>query len=452
MKAIEKDSQVTDVIAHDVTPMTVDTDAKSYTRLGWFIVIAGVLGFLAWAFTAPLDKGVPLSGIVAAEGSRKAVQHLTGGIVADILVKDGDLVKAGQVLVRINPTVARSVAEMSRGQYFSALATEARLVAERDGKSAPVFPPELLGNKSDPRVIEQIESQKQLLASRQSGLKNELAALDESAAGLKSQVQGLQELRDSKKVQAKIIKEQLDGLRDLSRDGFIPRSRLLEMERTYASLQGAISEDIGNIGRTQRQITEITLRRILRTQEYQKEVRSQLADAQKERSALDSRIVGQDFEIANTEVRAPVDGIVVGLQVFTKGGVVAPGARMMDILPSSDALVVEGQLPVNMIDRVHVGLPVEFIFSAFNTNKTPHIPGVVTQVSADRTVDERTGMPYYKVKARVTPEGAKLVAKEKLDLQSGMPAELFVKTGERTMMNYLLKPVLDRAKTSMSEE
>lgn len=452
MKAMEKDSQATDVISHDVTPLTVETDARSYTRLGWIIVLVGVLGFFIWSVTAPLDKGVPMSGMVTAEGSRKAVQHLSGGIVADILVKDGDVVKAGQVLVRINPTVARSVAEMSRGQYFSALATEARLVAERDGKSTPVFPPELVGNKADPRVIEHIESQKQLLASRQASLKNELAALDESAAGLKSQVRGLQESRDSKKVQANILKEQLEGLRQLSTDGYIPRSRLLEMERTYASIQGAISEDIGNIGRTERQITEMTLRRILRTEDYQKEVRAQLADAQKERGALESRIVGQDFEIANTDVRAPVDGVVVGMQIFTVGGVVAPGARMMDILPSSDTLVVEGQLPVNMIDRVHVGLPVEFIFSAFNANKTPHVPGVVTQVSADRSVDERTGMPYYKVKARVSPEGAKLIAHEKLDLQAGMPAELFVKTGERTMMNYLLKPVIDRAKTSLSEE
>ncbi len=452
MNLMKKDSSVTDVVAHDVPAEPVQTDADNYTRVGWIIVIVGVLGFLAWALLAPLDKGVPMPGTVVAETSRKAVQHLTGGIVSDILVKDGDVVKAGQVLVKLDPTTVRSIAETSRGQYFSAMATEARLIAERDGKSAPVFPPELVASKSDPRVLEQIESQKQLLASRQSGLRNELAALDESVAGLKSQVQGLKDSRESKKVQANIIKEQLDGLRELSRDGFVPRSRLLEMERTYAALQGAISEDIGNIGRTERQITETTLRRIQRIQDYQKEVRGHLADAQKERSALDSRIEGQDFDIANTEVRSPADGVVVGLQIFTKGGVVAPGARMMDILPSSDALVVEGQLPVNLIDRVRVGLPVEFIFSAFNANKTPHIPGVVTQVSADRTVDERTGVPYYKVKARVTPEGAKMITAEKLDIQSGMPADLFVKTGERTMMNYLMTPILDRVKTSMSED
>ncbi len=152
----------------------------------------------------------------------------------------------------------------------------------------------------------------------------------------------------------------------------------------------------------------------------------------------------------NAELKAPVAGTVVGLQIFTRGGVIGPGAKLMDIVPADDALIVEGQLPVNLVDKVHVGLPVELIFSAFNANKTPHIPGVVTAVSADRLVDEKSGAPYYRVRAKVTPEGAKMAAK--LDIRPGMPVELFVKTGERTMMSYLLKPLFDRAKTSMTEE
>ncbi|UOD31174.1 HlyD family type I secretion periplasmic adaptor subunit [Massilia violaceinigra] len=443
---------ITDVVARDVEPEVASVDSGKYSRLGWIIVLVGVVGFILWASFAPLDRGVPMSGTVATETSRKTVQHLTGGIVEDILVKDGDVVKAGQVLVRINPTVARSAIEMTRAQYFGALAAEARLQAERGGKSQPTFPKELLEHKDDPRAREAMEAQTQLMASRQTSLKNELAALEENAAGLKAQTKGLQESMASKKSQGVIIKEQLEGMRELAKDGYIPRSRLLEMERTFMSVQGTISEDIGNISRAQNQLMELSLRRIVRTQEYQKEVGTQLADVQKETSALASRMLAQDFELANAEVKAPVNGVVVGLQIFTKGGVIGPGARMMDIVPSSDAMVVEGQLAVNLIDKVQVGLPVEFIFSAFNTNKTPHIPGIVTQVSADRTVDERTGMPYYKIKARVTPEGAKLIASHKLDIQSGMPAELFIKTGERTMMNYLFKPVFDRAKTSLSED
>jgi protease secretion system membrane fusion protein len=227
---------------------------------------------------------------------------------------------------------------------------------------------------------------------------------------------------------------------------------MLDVERTFIQLSGAISEDAGTIGRTQRQISEITLRRMQRTQDYQKEVRTQLSDVQREAESLNSRLDGQDYELANTEVKAPVAGTVVNLAVFTNGGVVGPGFRMMDLVPEDDALVVEGQLPVNLVDRVHTGLPVELIFSAFNVNRTPHIPGELIQVSADRTVEERSGTPYYKVRARVTKEGQQIIAAKKLDIRSGMPVELFVKTGERTMMSYLLKPLKDRAKSSMSED
>ena len=177
-----------------------------------------------------------------------------------------------------------------------------------------------------------------------------------------------------------------------------------------------------------------------------------MSDAEREAEALSARLTALDYELANAEVRAPVDGTVVGLNIFTRGGVVGPGFRLMDLVPTDDPLIVEGQLPVNLVDKIHPGLQVDLIFSAFNANSTPHIPGVVTQVSADRTVDERSGAAYYKMKAKVTPEGAKLIAAKKLDIRSGMPVELFVKTGERTMMSYLLKPIFDRAKTSMTEE
>ncbi|ALK98767.1 hemolysin D [Massilia sp. WF1] len=450
-KDAHKDA-ATEVIGHDVAPLTVNTDARAYARTGWLIVLVGVIGFLVWAAFAPLDKGVPMSGTVAKESNRKAVQHQTGGTIQEILVKDGDVVKAGQVLVRMNPVTARAGVDMTEAQYLSARATEARLLAERDGLKTIRFPEELTKRASDPRVAETMTLQTQLLASRRASLQSELGGVDESIAGLKIQIQGLQESRDSKKAQVGFLKEQLDGMRDLSKEGYVARNRLLDLERTYAQLQGAISEDIGNIGRSQRQVLELNLRKSQRMQDYQKEVRTQLAETQKEAEAQGARMSAQQFELANVDVKAPVDGTVVNLAVFTNGGVVSPGFKMMDIVPADDPLIVEGQLQVNLIDKVHVGLPTELIFSAFNANRTPHIPGVVEAVSADRTVDERTGAPYYKVRVKVTPEGAKMIAHHKMDIRPGMPAELFVKTGERTMMSYLLKPVFDRAHSSMSED
>lgn len=451
MKLLDK-GFATDVIAHDTSPVTVHTDPRAYGKLGWGIVLVGVLGFVAWGSLAPLEKGVPVSATVVKEGNRKMVQHLTGGVIQDILVHDGDTVKAGQVLVRMNDVVAKSTAETSRAQYVMARLAEARLLTERDGLAGLVFPATLKDLRNDPRVQENLQLQQQLLTSRRAALQSELAATDENLAGLKLQADGVEQSRDSKKEQLALLKEQLDGMRSLAHDGYIARNRLLEQERMYAQISGAIAEDTGNIGRARRQIAELMLRRAQRTQEYQREVRTQLADTQREAEALQSRLQALDYEVANADVKSPADGVVVGSNIFTRGGVVGAGAHLMDVVPTDDGLVVEGELAVNLVDRVHPGLPVELIFAAFNTNKTPHIPGQVIQVAADRTVNERNGAAYYKMRAKVTPEGAKLIAQHQLTIRPGMPVELFVKTGERTMMNYLLKPIFDRAKGAMAEE
>jgi protease secretion system membrane fusion protein len=450
MKLIKKD--VAEVISHDVTPLEVNTDARAFSRVGWLIVLLGLGGFLLWGLFAPLDKGVPLSGTVAKESNRKAIQHQTGGTVKEILVKDGDVVKAGQVLVRMNGVLVKSVYETSEAQYLAARANEARLTAERDGLKKIMFPAEMEQRKNEPRVADLMMLQNQLFTSRQMSLQNELGSLDENIAGLKEQIKSLEESRDSKKVQMGYLKEQLDGMRDLAKDGYVARNRLLDLERTYAQLSGAMSEDIGNIARARRQVLEVSLRKAQRAQDYQKEVRTQLSDVEKEAEALAARMEGQKYEVDNVEVKSPVGGTVTSLAVFTQGGVVQPGFKMMEIVPTNDPLVIEGNLAVNLVDRVHPGLKTELIFSAFNVNKTPHIEGEVEQVAADRSLDERTGAPYYKVRVKVTPAGQKKIAEHHLDVRPGMPVELFVKTGERTPLNYLLKPIFDRARSSLAEE
>jgi len=448
--ALVKKGDVTDVTTHNVEILEVNTDARSYSRLGWIIILVGVFGFLLWAFTAQLDKGVPMSGNVAVASSRKVIQHQTGGTVDEILVKDGDVVKAGQVLLKMNNVNAKSAAEITRVQLFTSQAVEARLMAERVNAKSISFPKELEAAKSDSRVANTILLQQQLFTTRQISIQSELGAVDENIAGLKSQLKGLEESMVSKKQQQVFLKEQLDGMRDLAKEGYIARNRLLDLERTYAQVNGSVSEDLGNMGRVSRQIMELGLRKSQRQQDYQKEIRSQLSDTQKEAEALQNRLTALDFDLNNVMVKAPVAGTIVGLNVFTKGAVVPSGFKLMELVPQDDALIVEAMLPVNLVDKVHPGLKTELIFSAFNTNTTPHIPGVITQVSADRTLDERTGQAFYKVRAEVAPEGKKLLAN--LQVRPGMPVELFVSTGGRTMMNYLLKPIIDRAHSAMTED
>jgi protease secretion system membrane fusion protein len=452
MNMIKKQEPAVEVITHDVTPLTVNTDAGAYSKIGWIVVVVGVLGFLIWATLAPLDKGVPMSGTVVKEGSRKAVQYMPGGIVQDILVHDGDTVKAGQVVVRMNSVQVQSQFDVSEAQYLSGRASEARLLAELAHKSSIPFPEKLTAYKNDPRVQSIMALQQQLMDSRQSALRSELASADENIAGIQTQIRGQEQSRDNKKEQLALLKEQLDNTRDLTKEGYFARNRYLDLQRTYSQIEGSIAEDIGNIGRASRQISELRLKKTQRVSDNERELRSLLNDVQKEAEALQGRLEGLKFDVGSVDVKAPVDGVVLGSTVFTRGGVVGAGAKMMEIVPTEDGLVVEGQLPVNLVDKVHAGLPAELIFSAFNTNKTPHIQGTVVTVAADRSVDEHSGQPFYKVRAKVTPEGMKMITAKKMDVIPGMPVEMFVKTGERSMMSYLLKPVFDRAKTSMSEE
>ena len=428
----------------------VKTDFASPVRLGWWILSIGMGMFLFWGFVAPLDQGVPMSGLVTVAGNKKAVQHLSGGTIQKILVKEGDWVKAGQPLVEIDGTQSRSNAETTRIQYFTARSTEARLIAERDGLNDIRFPSDALDAQSDPRIANATDIQRQLFNARRGALRSELATIDESMSGLQAQNAGLASARDGKERQLILLREQVSSMRNLARDGYAPRNRLLELERNLAQLEAAVLEDTGNLSRGQSQISELRLRRAQRQQDFQKDVRAQLADVQNETEALRSRLEGLDHEVSNNLVRAPVDGMVADVAVFTEGGVVGPGFRMMDIVPLDEPLIVEGQIPIHLVDSVSPGLPVDLIFSAFNRNTTPRIPATVTQVSPDRLVDEASKMPYYRMRAEITPEGRREMAE--LNVRAGMPVELFVKTGERSLMNYLMRPLRDHIKSSMSEE
>ena len=249
MSTVVNSTATTDVLFHETDAVEVKTDTRWHARLGWWIVLGGFGSFFVWASLAPLDKGVPLGGTVTVESSKKAIQHATGGTVEAILVKEGDVVKAGDVLLKMNHVQATADAEMSRVQYFVARAAEARLMAEGAGKKTIDFPKELKAVKDDPRVASSIALQQQLFNSRQAAKQSEWSSIDENVAGLVAQNRGLEESRNAKQKQLQFVKEQLDSLRDLAKGGFVARTRLLDVEQTHAQVTAAIAEDIGNIGR-----------------------------------------------------------------------------------------------------------------------------------------------------------------------------------------------------------
>lgn len=425
-------------------------DDTRYSRLGWLLMIGGFLGFLGWAALAPLDKGVAVSGKVMVSGHRKVVQHPSGGIVERIDVRDGDKVAAGQVLIRLKETPLLGQAQSLRSQFYGSLASEARLNAERDGVASVSFPVELTAMAAEPEVASNLALQRQLFDSRRQALLLDQQGIDESIAGAEAQLRGVRDSQASKVLQRTALTEQLQGLRELAREGYIPRNRLLDSERVYAQVLGSISEDYGRIGQLQRQVLEMRLKIRQLGEEYQKEVRTQLADTRVRTEDLRNRLASAEFELANSQLRAPVAGIVVGLDVFTEGGVIKPGQALMEIVPQGEPLLVEARVPVELADKVHAGLPVELMFSAFSQSTTPRVAGEVMLVSADRQVDERTEEPYYTLRAQVSDAGMAQLAG--LQIRPGMPVEAFVRTGERSMLNYLFKPLLDRTHMALVEE
>ncbi|MDH0336042.1 HlyD family type I secretion periplasmic adaptor subunit [Metapseudomonas otitidis] len=428
----------------DVLPLDVHRPA----RLGRWLVLAGFGGFLLWAALAPLDKGVAVSGSVVVAGHRQAVQHPTGGVVARLLVHDGEAVSAGQVLLTLDATRPRAERDTLRQQYRDAQAAAVRLAAETEGQAQLRFPPSLPADDPDMQASQALHQQ--LFASRREAQHLQQAALREGLAGARAHLAGLESAQRYRREQRQALLQQLQGLRGLAQEGYIPRNRLLENERLLAQLDGELGEAVGAIGHARQQVQELGWRERQQAEEYRRDLHQQQVDNRLRLGELASRLASAEFELAHTEVRAPVAGTLVGLAVFTPGGVIAPGQQLMEVVPRDAPLLVDARAPVELVDRLRPGLPVELLFAAFNQSSTPRVPGELVLVSADRLLDEQTREPYYQVRIRVSEEGARQLAG--LDIRPGMPVQAFVRTGERSLLNYLFKPLADRLHLALSED
>lgn len=435
---------------HDVSTFDAPIHNRRARRIGLWALAMGLGGFLLWAALAPLDEGVVAPGMVAIDTKRKAVQHLTGGLIKDVLVREGQIVREGEVLMHIDSAVARANFESTRQRYFALRATQARLMAEQTGAASISYHPDLLAGAQDALIRAQMLTQEQLLLARRSALAAELQSIDESVKGQEGLLAAYRGMLQSRQGQLALLTEELTNTRSLVDDGYAPRNRQFELERAVAESHTSMAELQGNTIRALRSINELRQRAIVRQQEYRKEVQTQQAEVSREVQGEAEKFLALQNDLERTDIKAPASGQVVGLAVQTSGGVIQAGQKLMDIVPSEAPLLLEAHVQPHFIDRVRTGLPADIRFSAFSHSPSLVVGGQVISVSGDLITDPATNVSYYLARVAVTPEGLQKLGKRQM--QPGMPTEVIFKTGERSLLTYMLGPLTKRVAASMKEE
>ena len=419
-------------------------------RIGLWALALGLGGFLLWAGLAPLDEGVPGQGMVTIDTKSKAVQHLSGGIIKEVLVKEGEVVKEGQLLIKLDEATTRANFEAARQRYLGLLAMEARLLAEQQGLGKISWQPDLREALTDPQIARMALTQEQLYGSRRSSLQADLQSIEESIQGQQALLQAYSAMLGNRRNQLALLSEEHKNTSEMVKEGYAPRNRQLELERMLSEINSSIAELLGNSTRAQRAINEMRQRAIVRQQDYRKDVESQLAEVGREVQADAQKYQAVKDDLGRVDIKSPAAGQVVGLTVQTVGGVIGSGQKLMDIVPTSQALMLEARISPHLIDRVHAELPVDVRFSSFANSPQLVVDGKVASVSGDLLIDNRNGAGYYLVRVAVTPEGLKKLGKRQM--QPGMPVEVVFRTGERSMLTYLLHPLTRRMAASMKEE
>jgi HlyD family secretion protein/epimerase transport system membrane fusion protein len=409
---------------------------------GWLVVALSFGGLGLWSVLAPLASAAMAPGALVVDGARKSVQHLEGGIVREILVRDGDLVEAGQVLLQLDGAVQRSTLDLIRGRFDADRAFEARLIAERDGRAAVTFPDDLVEKAaSNADVAQMLLGQTAIFEARRDSQSVEISILENRIQQSQAQIDGLLVEQTSKTRQGELLQDELDGLRKLLENGHAAKNKVLALERELEALTGARGEIDARIAGVGQAIGEAQLQIAQLKKAFIEDVESDLRDVQTEIFDLSQRADTAAEELRRLSITAPVDGVVVDLAIHTEGGVIAPGSRVLDIVPVDDRLIVEARVSPVDIKDIHVGLAAQLRFPAFAQDSTPTIRGEVLMVSADRLVDERSDVPYYLVHVAVPEEEGRKLGDD--ELVPGMPVEVILPKQERTLADYMLGPIED---------
>ncbi len=428
-------------------------DSGRFTRLGWIAAAVVFGGLLLWSVLAPINSAVIAPGQLSVETNRKTIQHLEGGVIRKIHVKEGQEVKAGDLLVDLDDTVTRANVDLLTAQLAEGIARHARLLAERDGLET--IPPDSLAFAMAPKDLDyssNLEGQRRLLEAREATKKTQIALLGERIVQQTKRIQGYATQVRSLREQARLVGEELDGVKRLNAEGFAPMTRVRELERMKEAIAGQQGQLVASSAESESVISEAKLEIERLKQQSREDAIKESQDLEVQISGLTERRTAALDALRRSEIRAPEDGVVMGLAVHTVGGVITPGTPVMDLIPKGDSLLVAARISPRDVDKVKPGQEAVIRFSAFNARVTPEAIGSVRQVSADNFVDKATGAAYFLVFIDLPP-------KEDLDkilrgqiLQPGMPAESFIRTGARPAISYLLKPLTDAFSRSLREE
>lgn len=418
--------------------------------VGLLIILVFFVGLGSWAATAPLASAALAPGVVSPDGSRRTVQHLEGGIIAEMLVDDGSEVEAGDPLLVLAEVQSRASFDMLIGETRTLMAIQARLLAEITGAEALRFPDELRAAAEDPSVADIMEAQSDLFSSRTQTFEGRQAILGQRVNQLRAEMQGLENHIVSQERQLDLIDQEIVGVQQLVDQGLERLPRLLALQRAQAEIEGemarntaAIARAEQSIGETELQMMTVGTQRLDELNERLTEVRSQLAELEERRRASED-------VLSRTVITAPVSGTVVNMHFHTVGGVIGPGEPILDIVPRDEDMLIDARVSPVDIDVVHRGLQAQVVLSAYKQRNLPRIQGTVRSVSADSLVDEQTGQPYFLARIEVPQEELDGLA-EDIQLSPGMPAEVMIMTGERTALQYLYEPVSDTFRRSFRE-
>ncbi|TCM78613.1 HlyD family type I secretion periplasmic adaptor subunit [Rhizobium sp. BK068] len=412
------------------------------------LLLVGVLGGLA--ATIHLQGAVIAPGTLVVDSYVKPVQHQKGGTVAQVFVRNGDRVEAGETLVHLDDTQTRANVAIVSKRLKELAARTARLSAERDAKDIIAFPASFLEEHGDIEVAAMLDGEQRLFDDRRSSRAGRKAQLAERVRQLAKQAEGLTAQQDGKRQAIAILKKELSSLQPLLEQGIIPATRVYALQRDAADLTGELGSLVASEAETSGKIAETRLQIIQIDDDQRTEVSDQLRQAESETGEYAERLVAAEDELKHIDIRAPQDGIVHQLSVHARGAVVTPGEAIMQIVPNNDVLTPELKLSPQDIDQVMIGQPVTLRFSAFSQRTTPELNGRVAKIAADLTTDQRTGQSYYSLRVSVpAEEWARFGA---LTPVAGMPVEAFIQTGERTALAYLTKPLTDQIARAFREE